>query len=68
MSLGMPYACRLKSSCSRKTRREREGNVAKKHKRGLVKVFVAVLDVGEEGVDRVKGLASAEASALGGRE
>ena len=43
---------------------KREGDISEEYVRGLSIVLVAVLDVGEEGVDRVEGLTSAEASAL----
>ena len=40
-------------------RGERKGDVTEKHEGGLSVVFVAVFDVGKEGVDRVKGLSTA---------
>jgi hypothetical protein len=42
-----------------KDRGERKGDVTEKHEGGLSVVFVAVLDVRKEGVDRVKGLSTA---------
>ena len=49
-------------------RGERKGDVTEKHESGLSAVIVAVLDVGKEGVDRVKGLSPAYISSLRGRE
>ena len=47
---------------------EGEGNVPEKYVCRLAEALMAILDVGEEGVDSIEGLAAAEAGTLGGRE
>ena len=63
--VGDPIGVEAEEELLAKDRREGKGDVAEKDVGGLAEVFVAVLDVGEEGVHSVEGLAAAQAGALG---
>ena len=57
--VGDPIGVEAEEELLAKDRREGKGDVAEKDVGGLAEVFVAVLDVGEEGVHSVEWLAAA---------